>query len=81
MPARNPRVNVVLERPVYDVVKRLARRERISLSLKVRDLVRQALETEEDEALISLAQTRERTFDRRTAVSHKQVWAAGRTRR
>jgi len=81
MPARNPRVNVVLERPVYDVVKRLARRERISLSLKVRDLVRQGLEAEEDEALISLAQRRERTFDRRTAVSHKQVWAAGRTRR
>ena len=27
MPARNPRVNVVLEKPVYDIVGRIARKK------------------------------------------------------
>ncbi len=74
MPAQNPRVNVVLERPLYDAVRRLARRDRISVSSKVRDLVGRALETEEDLALAVVAEERERTFKRGRALSHKQVW-------
>lgn len=81
MPARNPRVNVVLERPLYDVVKRLARRDRISMSSKVRDLVGRALEAEEDAALAVLAERREGTFDRAQALSHQQVWEKNRARR
>ena len=74
MPARNPRVNVVLERPLYDAVRRLARRDSISVSSKVRDLVGRALETEEDIALTALAERREQTFNRGKALSHQQVW-------
>ncbi len=74
MPARNPRVNVVLEPPLYETVKRLARRDKISVSSKVRALVSRALEVEEDIALASLAERRERTFRRRKALSHEQVW-------
>ena len=48
MPTKNPRINVVLERPLYNNVERLAERDGISLSLKVRDLVKEALEIEED---------------------------------
>ena len=48
MPAKNPCVNVVLERPLYEALGRLARREGTSLSLKVRDLLREALEAHED---------------------------------
>lgn len=81
MPARNPRVNVVLERPLYDVVKRLARRDRISMSSKVRDLVGRALEAEEDAALAVLAERREGTFERAQALSHQQVWEKNRARR
>jgi hypothetical protein len=46
MPTENPRINVVLERPLYNNVERLAERDGISLSLKVRDLVKEALEIE-----------------------------------
>lgn len=78
MPAKNPRVNVVLERPLYEALSRLARRDGASLSLKARDLLRDALETQEDIALDRLAAQRERTFDRTRALSHREVWKVAR---
>ncbi len=76
MPTKNPRINVVLEKPLYDSVRRLAASEDISLSLKIRDLVKEALEGQEDSALAELAAEREKTFRRRRALSHKQVWGS-----
>ena len=74
MPTTNPRVNVVLEKPLYDVLVSWARRDGISLSLKVRDVVKAAVEAEEDEVLARIAEERERTFNRRKALTHSQVW-------
>lgn len=81
MPARNPRVNVVLERPLHQTVRRLARRDSVSVSAKVRDLLIEALEAEEDAALTALAERRERSFDRAAALSHSQVWKRARRRK
>lgn len=81
VPAKNPRVNVVLERPVYDALGRLARRQGASLSTTARDLLREALETHEDVALAEIAQERDRTLERSAALSHAQVWRTIRTRR
>lgn len=78
MPAKNPRVNVVLERPLFEAIRRLAKRDRISVSSKVRDLVTRALEAEEDVALAALAERREQSFDRGRALSHEQVWGKAR---
>ncbi len=74
MPTTNPRVNVVLEAPVYEGLRRWAKRDGVSLSLKVRDLVKDALEAEEDRALADLAKDREQTLDRRKAMTHSQTW-------
>src|SRR2546422_9637795 len=74
MPAKNPRVNVVLERPLYDALGRLARREGASLSTKARDLLRDALETHEDLVLAEIAARRERALDRSRALSPAAVW-------
>jgi len=74
MAAKNPRINVVLEKPVYHAIEWLAAREGISLSLKVRDLVREALEIEEDIALSAFAEKRERTFKKAKALKHDEVW-------
>jgi hypothetical protein len=74
MPARNPRINVVLERPLYQAVERLAHRDQVSLSTKMRDLVREALELEEDSRLAAIAERRERSFVREAALSHARVW-------
>ena len=77
MPAKNPRVNVVLERPMYDALGRLARREGASLSTKARDLLRDALEKHEDFVLAEIAAERERTLDRSKTLTHDAVWRRG----
>ena len=51
MPATNPRIFTVLEKPVFRAVKGLAKRDGVSLSQKARDLIVQALELSEDAGL------------------------------
>jgi hypothetical protein len=74
MPARNPRVNVVLEKPLFDAVGHLAREEGVSLSTAVRDLVKEAIELREDIDLGRLAESREGNLRRSRALTHKDVW-------
>ncbi len=44
MPTKNRRDNVVLAKPLFDSVRLLAEKEKVSLSFKIRDLAREALE-------------------------------------
>lgn len=74
MPAKNPRINVVLEKPLYKSVQQLAEKDGVSLSLKVRDLIKEALELEEDIGLSIFAEKREKTFNRAKALKHGEVW-------
>lgn len=74
MPTRNPRINVVLEKPVYESIQQLAEKEGVSLSSKARDLIREALEIQEDAALAALAEKREKTFSKTKALKHSEVW-------
>jgi predicted DNA-binding protein len=74
MPSSNPRINVVLEKPVYDNIQRLAKRDGVSMSMKVRDLVKEFIEIEEDVALAAIAEKREKTYNRGKALSHDNVW-------
>ena len=74
MPTKNPRVNIVVEPPLYSVMHDLATSEGISLSTIARDLIREAIDLREDVALAALADTRMKTFDRKVALSHEDVW-------
>jgi len=74
MPTKMPRLNVVLEPPMYFAIMRIAKREGVSLSLKARDLIKEALEAAEDGYWTKKAMMRERTFSRTRALSHKKVW-------
>ena len=74
MPARNPRINVVLEKPLYESIRRIAQKEGISISLKARDLLREALEIYEDRLLESITSEREKTFNRKDALTHDEIW-------
>jgi hypothetical protein len=74
MPTKNPRINVVLEKPLYDTIEVLAKRDGVSLSLKVRDLVKEALEIKEDIALSHFAEAREKTFRKSKALRHDEAW-------
>jgi hypothetical protein len=74
MSTKNPRLNVVLEPPLYSAVQHLAKKDHVSLSLKARDLIREALEYYEDVRWGQMAEAREKTFSKKTALTHKQVW-------
>jgi len=74
MPTKNPRLNVVLEPPLYNALNGLAKKEGVSLSLKARDLIKEALEMEEDRYWEEIAQKREKTFLPKKALSHKDIW-------
>ena len=75
MATKNPRLNVVLEPKLYTVVEKLAKRDGTSLSLKARDLIKEALEYDEDIYWLEEAQKREKTFQKKTGLSHKEVWS------
>lgn len=74
MPTQHPRLNVVLEEPLYRSLARLAKKEGISLSMKARDMIRIAMEFEEDLYWGKVADKREKTFGSRKALSHREVW-------
>jgi hypothetical protein len=74
MPSKNPRINIVVEKPLYGIMRDLAETEGLSMSLLARDLIKEALELREDAALAGLAEEREKSFDRKTALTHKEVW-------
>jgi len=74
MPTKNPRVNIVVEPPLYAVIHDLATSEGISMSTIARDLIREAIELREDVALAAFADTRMKSFDRKAALSHEDAW-------
>jgi len=74
MPTKNPRVNVVLEKPLYTMLHDLADNDGVSMSMLVRDMVREAVELREDRALSDLAEGRESNFNRSDTLTHDEVW-------
>jgi predicted DNA-binding protein len=74
MPTKNPRVNIVIEPPLYGTMRDLAISGGISMSTLARDLIREAIELREDVALAALADKRMKTFKRKVALSYKDVW-------
>jgi len=74
MPTKNPRINVVLEKPLYKAVADLARKEGMSLSMVTRDLLKEALELREDIVLADLAEARDRTVKGSALLDHEDAW-------
>ena len=74
MPTTKPRINIILEEPLYKTIEELAERDGVSLSLKARDLIRDALEIQEDITLASFASEREKSLRKSKALKHDEVW-------
>ena len=74
MATKLPRLNMVLEPHIYQSIRRLSKKEGLSMSLVARDLVREALLIYEDTYWAKEAQARERTFVRSKALKHHEVW-------
>jgi len=60
---------------LYEKVKLLAEKEGVSVSAKVRDLVKEAVEIQEDILLAEFAEARERTWNEGSALTHEEVWS------
>lgn len=75
MPSKNPRINVVLDDNLYKNIQFLAETEGVSLSAKVKDLIKEALEIQEDLYLASFAEEREKTWDKSTTRTHDEIWS------
>ena len=75
MPAKNPRINVVLEESLYKQVQFLAQKDGVSMSTKVRDLLKEVLESQEDVYLARIAAARESSFKKSSGLSHEEVWS------
>jgi len=74
MPTKHPRINVALEEPLYDIIGELARLRGISMSMLTRELIKEAIEMEEDTLLTSFAKEREQSFNKSQALKHDDVW-------
>ncbi|MFI5304984.1 MAG: antitoxin, RHH family protein [Nitrospiria bacterium] len=75
MHGKNPRINVVFEKPVYEVIHKKAKKEGLSMSLVVRDMVKEAMELHEDMGLAKFAEEREKTYTKSKSLTHKEVWS------
>lgn len=73
MPTKQPRLNVVLEPYLHQVIAHMAKEEGISLSLKARDLLKEAIETHEDVVLNRMAEDRAKSLKGRKGVPASEV--------
>lgn len=81
MPTKQPRLNVVLEPGSFRSIEQLAARDGVSLSMKARDLIREALELHEDAYWARRADERMRNFKIEKALTDEQVWGRRSKRR
>lgn len=74
MPTQNPRINVVLDNTLYKNIQLLAEKDSVSMSAKVRDLIKEALEIQEDISLAAFAEEREKSLESVQPLSHDETW-------
>jgi len=75
MPTKNPRINIVLEEPLYKLIREMAEKDGLSMSNLSRDLIREALELREDYALATLAEERDNTLKAADRLDHDDAWS------
>ncbi|MFH1239033.1 MAG: CopG family transcriptional regulator [bacterium] len=74
MTTKHPRLNVVLDKSLCATIKHLAGEDGVSLSLKARDLIREAIAEYEDSHWAEVASKREKALQPKKLVSHKKIW-------
>lgn len=72
MATTKPRLNITLPKDMDKALKYLARRDKVTRSRKVVDLLEEAIEIEEDAVWAKLAAARD-TKDAKF-ISHKEMW-------
>ena len=67
------RINLSIESDIEEMLKKIALRDRVPQATKAAELLRIALETEEDQIWASVAEKRDQKGER--FVSHEKAWA------
>jgi len=74
MPSKNPRLNVVLEKEIFEALEEISKKKGISRSLLARDLIKEALEVYEDVYWDKVAIKRDKSFTPESALTHDEIW-------
>ena len=74
MPTKNPRINVVVDRELFEVLKALAEERGESISSVVRRYVELGLSLVEDIGLAKIGEERLRTLRKEKILTHEEVW-------
>ena len=74
MPTKNPRVNVVVDRELFEILKALAEERGESISSVVRRYVELGLSLAEDIGLAKIGEERLRTLRKEKTLTHEEVW-------
>jgi predicted DNA-binding protein len=72
MPTKNPRLNVVLDSELYEMVEKIAKQEGKSMSVVAKELMEDALEKHEDMLLSEIAMRREAKSKK--TIPHDKAW-------
>ena len=70
----NQRTLVLLEPPVRDLIKQMAKEKGISISSICRDLICEGLEIFEDRYFDRIASEREDKFNWEHSLTHEEIW-------
>ena len=72
MPTKNPRLNVVLDTELYEIVEKISKQEDKSMSVVAKELITDALEKNEDMALSEMVMKREAKSKK--TIPHDKAW-------
>jgi DNA uptake protein ComE-like DNA-binding protein len=70
MPTKHPRINAVVEEPIYEAIEKLAEKDGVSLSQKTRELLLDSLERIEDVKLAEVVESRQEEAE---FISHEDL--------
>lgn len=70
-----PRISIVLEESLYNIIKNLAEKEGRSLSAEAKSLLESSLEMREDIYWTKEASERDESFEYDKALSDDEVWS------
>ena len=74
MPAKNPRISAVVDLGLLKWLRSMSKREGISVSLIVRDILMRVRDEEEERYWAAAGEERIESFSRDEAVQHEDVW-------
>ena len=68
------RLLVALDPPLKNTLQEISRRRKVSMSSVGKDLIKEALEIQEDVYWDKVASLRDKGFDWRKGLSHEKIW-------